>query len=250
MSMNEREMNRLDRYNDLTIPNEARSMTDFEPDPELIYSTKQKHLIKLLFRRDCIQVGDFTLTSGKESPYKLNLIHAEHDVELSRVIVDSYSQVIEERLKPDIISPVFFSSVPVGTMVGNNLSLPRIIVRLKEFDENGKKVVEGFTKNTPGKNALMLDDAGTTGGSIWAAAERLIEMGVKVTDAIVLLDREEGARENLAKKGIRMHSVLRASDTFAFANAYKKRELPDLYKLVTSNDYKKVRKYLEENRVG
>ncbi len=249
MSIHERGINGADRLFDLTIPNEARSMTDFEADPELLYSPKQKHLIKLLFRRDCIQVGDFTLTSGKESPYRLNLIHAEHDVQLSRAIVDSYSQVIEDKLRPDIISPVFFSSVPVGTMVGNNLSLPRIIVRLKEFDENGKKVVEGFTKNSPGKYALMLDDAGTTGGSIWSAAERLIEMGVKVTDAIVLLDREEGARENLAKKGIRMHSVLRASEAFAFANAYKKRELPDPYKLVTSDDYKKVRMYLENNRV-
>jgi orotate phosphoribosyltransferase len=59
---------------------------------------------------------------------------------------------------------------------------------------------------------MILDDVATTGGSILDAARAAREGGATVDAALVLIDREEGAAENLEREGIRLLSVLRGRE--------------------------------------
>jgi uridine monophosphate synthetase len=55
---------------------------------------------------------------------------------------------------------------------------------------------------------VVLDDLITTGGSKLAAIEPLETAGLEVRDVVVLVDREQGGREELAEAGYRLHALL------------------------------------------
>jgi orotate phosphoribosyltransferase len=58
----------------------------------------------------------------------------------------------------------------------------------------------------------MMDDLITTGGSLINAAKAIRAEGGVVNDAVVLIDREEGGKEILAKEEIRLHSLTKMSE--------------------------------------
>ena len=62
-------------------------------------------------------------------------------------------------------------------------------------------MVEGTYKH--GDRVLLIEDVVTTGNSIVDAAKAITNEGLRITDVVVLLDREQGAMENLAKNGSR-----------------------------------------------
>ncbi|MCM8781099.1 MAG: orotate phosphoribosyltransferase, partial [Candidatus Omnitrophica bacterium] len=61
-------------------------------------------------------------------------------------------------------------------------------------------------------NVILIDDVATTGKALIEAKSALDELGVKVKKAIVIVDRQEGARQNLAKAGIKLESIFLSSE--------------------------------------
>ena len=59
--------------------------------------------------------------------------------------------------------------------------------------------------------ALIIDDVATTGSSIESAVKALRSEGLMVSDAFVVVDREEGARERLDNLGVRLNSLITLS---------------------------------------
>src|SRR5579884_316098 len=62
---------------------------------------------------------------------------------------------------------------------------------------------EGYFER--GDNVLIIDDVSTSGNSIMDIANKLRSAGCIVKDALVLVDRMEGAIQNLKNNGIRLH---------------------------------------------
>jgi len=58
----------------------------------------------------------------------------------------------------------------------------------------------------------MVDDVATTGGSVIQAIEAARAAGATVEHALVIVDRQEGGAENLAKLGVKLHSVFVGND--------------------------------------
>ena len=77
----------------------------------------------------------------------------------------------------------------------------------------------------------------TTGGSIIETANELENAGIKVTDLVALIDREQGGKENLAKK-YRLHTILTLSDIL--------RALLDSA-LISAEERKIIEKFVSEN---
>lgn len=72
-----------------------------------------------------------------------------------------------------------------------------------------KKIDGNFKENS---KVVLFDDVTTTGGSVMEAVKAVREKGAEVSVIITVVDRFEGAAQNLAKHGIELVSIFTAKD--------------------------------------
>ena len=84
----------------------------------------------------------------------------------------------------------------------------------KDLTNRVSLTVEGLAKGelVTGKHVAVIEDVTTTGGSSLKAVAVLREAGATVRTVLTLLDREEGAEPAFAAAGVRLLSLLKASD--------------------------------------
>src|SRR5438445_10433140 len=94
-----------------------------------------------------------------------------------------------------------------------------VYVRQEEKSHGTKKRLEEGLPS--GSRAVVVRDLVTTGGNIIYAVESLRAEGSRVRDAIVLIDRLEGGKENLGTVGVRLHrfSTVLALSAVLYENA-------------------------------
>ena len=158
---------------------------------------------KLLVKIGALRFGIFTLTSGKKSPYYIDLRIVPSFPGAFHLIIDTYMKLIEG-LKFDALVGIPTGSMPYASVLSYLLKKPLIYVRKGEREHGTMKRIEGWLN--PGWRCLIVDDLITTGSSILKAAESVRAEGGIVRDAVVLIDREEGGKKALEKEGIRLHS--------------------------------------------
>jgi len=61
-------------------------------------------------------------------------------------------------------------------------------------------------------SVILVDDVATTGQALIEAKKALDKIGVKVIKAIVIVDRGEGAKGNLAGEGLKLESIFSRSE--------------------------------------
>jgi uridine monophosphate synthetase len=166
-------------------------------------------LADALLEAGCIKFGEFTLKSGLISPIYIDLRRIISYPTLLRQIGDAYLPLICN-LQFDRLAGLPYAAIPIATAVSLAGNYPMIYPR-KEVKSYGTKAeIEGDFKVD--ETALVIDDLATTGGSKFEAIEKLTGAGLKVTDVVVLVDRQSGARESLAEAGFRLHAVLTISE--------------------------------------
>jgi uridine monophosphate synthetase len=157
-----------------------------------------------------IQFGEFTLASGKRSPIYIDLrLLASHPRVLQQVAW-AYATLLRSELEigeaGTRLAAIPYAALPIGTAVALELGMPLIYPRKEVKDHGTARQIEGEFQ--PGDRAVVLDDLITTGGSKLAAIAPLELAGLEVRDVVVLIDREQSGREELAEAGYRLHAVL------------------------------------------
>jgi orotate phosphoribosyltransferase len=168
-----------------------------------------KEFTIFLFKNQIIKFGDFTLASGKKSPYYVDLRLVASFPQEFRKMVKHLEKMIVESIGLDKFDS--FVSVPTGGLViASALSLetvkPLIYVRSKPKDYGTSKSIEG--KIFDGMKVVMIDDVATTGGSVINAIQSLRDSKITVNEVFVIVNRLEGANEALEELNIKTHSVL------------------------------------------
>ena len=176
----------------------------------LIFSMEfAKEFSAFLYEKKIIRFGDFTLASGKKSPYYIDLRLVPSYPIYYRKMIKGLQNIIAE----DVGLENFHSLVSVptgGLVVAASLAIeivkPIIYVR-KEAKEHGTgKAVEGVTCQD--MKLLMIEDVVTSGGSVINAIKSIKDEKMQVTDAYAIVDRMEGATEALQAEGVKLHSLL------------------------------------------
>lgn len=161
-----------------------------------------------LHKNKIIRFGDFTLASGKKSPYYVDLrLVPSYPHQFRKMVKYLQDEIIKDTGLDKFDSLV---SVPTGGLViASALAIeivkPLIYVRSKPKDYGTSKSIEG--KIWEGLKAVMIDDVATTGGSVVNGIKSLTEAKIKVEDAYVIVNRMEGAEEALKEQGVTLHSI-------------------------------------------
>lgn len=157
-----------------------------------------------------VKFGEFTLTSGKTSPYYVDLRIVPSYPELFDMVTEFCADLVEREIGNDYkIAGVPTGGLPYATLVSYKLGLPLLYVRKKKKSHGREKGVEGEFEEG---EVVLIDDVTTTGGSIKEAAETVREEKGKVNHAVVILDREEEAEKELETAGVSLHSCFKISE--------------------------------------
>jgi len=170
-------------------------------------------ICKILNKIGALQFGVFKLTSGKISPYYIDLRIVPSFPDGFRKVCDFYVSFIKSEIgfkNFDRIAGIPVAGIPFASLIAHNLQKPFLYVRKGVRLHGRQRRIEGIL--APGDRVLLIDDLITTGLSLRKAAKAIIAEGGVVSDAVVLLDREEGGREKLEKTGIRLYAMLNVSE--------------------------------------
>ena len=170
---------------------------------------KKQELIQSLTEINVIKFGEFTLRSGVISSIYIDLRSIIAYPEILRQVANTLWDCVKD-LKPALLCGVPYTALPIATCISLDQNLPMVICRKEAKDYGTKKQVEGVFKK--GQNCLIIEDVVTTAGSVLKTIEVLEQQGLQVTDVVVLVDRQEGGREILEKKGYRLHSIFSLAD--------------------------------------
>jgi uridine monophosphate synthetase len=178
------------------------------PAPEAAPGVEE--LILDLARIGAVRFGQFTLKSGVRSPIYVDLrLLASYPQVLGRVAA-AYAAVLQGRVGPaiefDRLAAIPYAALPIGTAVALQTGRPLIYPRKEVKGYGTQRAIEGAFQ--PGERVVVLDDLITTGESKVEAIAPLLEAGLEVRDVVVLIDRQSGGAEELARGGYRLHAVL------------------------------------------
>ena len=170
-------------------------------------------ICKILKKIDALQFGTFKLTSGKISPYYIDLRVIPSFPDAFHRICDFYINFIKAEIGTENferLAGIPIAGIPFASLIAYHLRKPFLYIR-KDIRLHGRqRRIEGII--APGDRVLLVDDLITTGLSLKKAAKAIRTEGGVVNDAVVLLDREEGGKEKLERSGIKVHALLKVSE--------------------------------------
>lgn len=221
---------------------EAIMLVDkFQKIEKQIWEEEKKFLMKqigiLLIRNESIKFGDYTLTSGKKSPYYIDLRQTISSPITMDWISNSLVRIIVNEIdknRVDKILGVPTAGVPFATMVSQKLTLPLIYYRKARKEHGVRKKIEGSVQRND--RVLIVDDLITTGESVIEAAEAIRGQGAIANELVVLLDREQGGSERLRASHVEPHVLFNVSEAFAWLTEVD---------LLSQEEFEKISQYIE-----
>ncbi|MBX3396396.1 MAG: orotate phosphoribosyltransferase [Phycisphaerae bacterium] len=152
--------------------------------------------------------GDFVLRSGRRSTFYVDkyLFETQPDIlaEVGRLLA-AHAGAGTTR-----IAGAELGGVALAAAASMASGLPFLIVRNSRKDYGMGKLFEGHVEN--GDRVLLVEDIATTGGQVLEAARMLSEFGATVEKIVAVVDRAEGAAENIRGAGYEFAALLTGKD--------------------------------------
>jgi orotate phosphoribosyltransferase len=167
-----------------------------------------------LYLSGCLKFGSFKIKSGAISPYYIDLARLLAVPKQLCIIAEVAAECVKEIMaseKIDKLASIELKGALILPSIACKANLPCIVVRKEEKAYGvtgriaGAEVVEG-------DNILFFDDVISEGLSKIEGIKPLQELGGKIKHMLVVVNREQGGKENLEKLGYHVHSLAKVSD--------------------------------------
>ncbi len=177
-------------------------------------SSMAENVAGALYRSGCIKFGTFKIKSGAQSPYYIDMARLLAAPEEFRVITQLAADKIKTIMVSERINKVAsieLKGALIAPSIAISLDLPCIIVRKEEkaYGVTGRIAGAEVTK---GDNVLFFDDVISEGLSKLEGVKPLQELGANVKHLLVVVNREQGGKENLEKMGYKVDALARISE--------------------------------------
>ncbi len=167
-----------------------------------------------LFQSGCLKFGSFKIKSGAISPYYIDLARLlaepKHFCTITETAAEHAKKLVaSERI--DKLASIELKGALIVPGIACKLNLPCIIVRKEEkaYGVTGRIAGADVVK---GDGILFFDDVISEGLSKIEGIKPLQELGGVVKHFLVVVNREQGGKENLEKLGFRVHALAKVSD--------------------------------------
>ncbi|WP_426479910.1 orotidine-5'-phosphate decarboxylase [Chryseobacterium sp. CBSDS_008] len=161
------------------------------------------------YKLGIIKFGRFTLKSGIESPFYVDLRPLASDPKILKNLANYLLEMLPLD-NFDLICGVPYAALPMATAMSLESYIPLIIKRKEAKSYGTKKLIEGIYQK--GQNCLLVEDVITSGKSLLETIPEIEQEDLKVSDIVVVLDREQGGKQLLENKGYRVHTLFNISE--------------------------------------
>ena len=191
---------------------------------------------KALTDANVVKFGEFTLASGIVSPIYVDLRVLPSYPESMATVTEELVKVVK-KLKPDVVAGAETAGIPLSTAISLKTKIPMIYVRKKPKSYGTQEMIEGVLE----KNAkvVLIDDMATNAYSKIKFIDGIKHASGIVEDVLIVLDREQGGVEALAKENVKLHSLITLKELLQYMKDNN---------LLDENKFNEVLDYLEKNK--
>jgi orotate phosphoribosyltransferase len=186
-----------------------------KPEPLNHLARVRERLREIIKRRSLLtEGGPFKLASGELSDYYLDMKPTTFDPEGASLIAEIIFQMLREERDLDSVGGLELGAVPIVSDIVTrswpDRPIAGFVVRKEKKGHGTDKQIDGnFRDNT---TVVLFDDVTTKGGSVMQAVRAVRARGATVRKIITVVDRLEGATQNLRDEGIELVSIFTTCD--------------------------------------
>ena len=192
-----------------------------------------------LYTSGCLKFGSFKIKSGATSPYYIDLARLLSSPKQLCSIADLAAEQVKQimvSVRIDKLASIELKGALIVPSIACKLNVPCIVVRKEEkvYGVTGRIAGADVAK---GDNILFFDDVISEGLSKIEGIKPLQELGGNVKHLLVVVNREQGGKENLEKLGFQVHALAKISDivnSLYQTNNISKEQATEVLSYVTS----------------
>jgi orotate phosphoribosyltransferase len=175
---------------------------------------EKKRLLEIIKAKSLLTGGSFKLASGGTTDYYLYLKQTTFDPEGAALTAEVVYSLMRDYPEVDAIGGLELGCVPIIAAVcalsWRERPIQGFVVRKEKKGHGTDKKIDGnFADNS---TVVLIEDVTTRGGSVMEAVRAVRGRGATVKKIITIVDRLEGATENLGKEGIELEPIFTKRD--------------------------------------
>ena len=152
--------------------------------------------------------GDFTLRSGKKSKYYLDKYLFETCPDILKALGEEFARYVTDDVS--LIAGAELGGVALAASTAMATGKNWVIIRNSKKGYGTGKMIEGVINQ--GDVVLLVEDIATTGGQVLEAAKIITQAGASVKEIVCVIDRKQGAEQNITDAGYKFESILTKDD--------------------------------------
>ncbi|MDQ2993703.1 MAG: orotate phosphoribosyltransferase [Pseudomonadota bacterium] len=193
----------------------------------------RQQFIEFALARNVLRFGEFTLKSGRVSPYFFNAGNFKTGQALAELGRFYAAAIVDQKLDYDVLFGPAYKGIPLVVSVAIALATEHYIDKPYCFDRKeakahgeGGKIVGADLKG----RVLMIDDVITAGTTFRLVVNMIKEHDAEFTGVMIALDRQEiglvgeqsAVQELSTEFGVKIHSIIKLTDIIQYLEDHKK----------------------------